>query len=218
MMIHKEGYRILLILVLMLVVLNITIFTILSPVPLFKIIILTSSSILFLFFLFFFRYPLRKFEPNDHMIYAPADGKIVVIEELEESEYFKDTRIQISIFMSPFNVHVNHYSMSGVVRYVNYKPGKNLVAYHPKSSVANERSTLVVDNGKGCEVMIRQIAGIIARRIVSYATLNDTVNQGDQLGFIKFGSRVDLFLPVNANIRVNLHQSVKGNKTVIAEI
>jgi len=218
MVIHKEGYRLLFNLFLILVILNLIVFHVLSPVLLYKTIFLVGTIILFLFFLFFFRQPVRAIVPNEDLIYAPADGKIVAIEEVEEPEYFKDTRIQVSIFMSAFNVHVNHYSIGGVVKYLHYKPGKNLIAYHPKSSTDNERSTVVIDNGNGCELMIRQIAGIMARRIVSYADMNETVNQGDQLGFIKFGSRVDLLLPVDVNIKINLHQSVRGNKTVIAEI
>ena len=218
MVIHKEGYRLLFNLFLILVILNLIVFHVLSPVLLYKTIFLVGTIILFFFVLFFFRQPVRTIVPNEDLIYAPADGKIVAIEEVEEPEYFKDTRIQVSIFMSAFNVHVNHYSMGGVVKYLHYKPGKNLIAYHPKSSTDNERSTVVIDNGNGCELMIRQIAGIMARRIVSYAKMNETVNQGDQLGFIKFGSRVDLLLPVDVNIKINLHQSVRGNKTVIAEI
>lgn len=218
MVIHKEGYRLLFNLFLILVILNLIVFHVLSPVLLFKTIFLVGTIILFLFVLYFFRQPVRTIVPNEDLIYSPADGKIVAIEEVEEPEYFKDTRIQVSIFMSAFNVHVNHYSMGGVVKYLHYKPGKNLIAYHPKSSTDNERSTVVIDNGNGCELMIRQIAGIMARRIVSYAKMNETVNQGDQLGFIKFGSRVDLLLPIDVNIKINLHQSVRGNKTVIAEI
>lgn len=218
MMIHKEGYRILLITFLTLVALNILILVVLSPDQPGKIIALSCSLLLFLFVLYFFRQPNREIEPNDKLVYAPADGRVVVIEEMEETEYFNDRRVQISIFMSPLNIHINHYSMSGMVKYLNYTPGKNLVAYHPKSSTLNERSTLVIDNGKGYKVMIRQIAGMMARRIVCYAKLNESVNQGDQLGFIKFGSRVDLFLPLNSKIKVNLDQLVKGNRTIIAEI
>lgn len=218
MIIHKEGYRLLFNLFLILVILILIVFHILSPGHLFKTIFLAGSIILFLFILFFFRQPARTIEPKENLVYAPADGRIVAIEEVEETEYFKNTRLQVSIFMSAFNVHVNYYSMGGVVKYIHHKPGKNLIAFHPKSSVQNERSTVVVENGKGVELMIRQIAGIMARRIVSYASMNETVRQGNQLGFIKFGSRVDLLLPVNANIKVDLHQPVKGNKTVIAEI
>ncbi len=218
MKIHKEGYRLLFNLFLILVILNLIVFHFLSPALLFKTIFLAGTGILFLFVFFFFRQPVRTIEPNEDLIFAPADGKIVAIEEIEEPEYFKNNRIQVSIFMSAFNVHVNYYSMGGVVKYLHYKSGKNLIAYHPKSSTQNERSTVVIDNGNGCELMIRQIAGIMARRIVSYASINKTVHQGDQLGFIKFGSRVDLLLPVDATIKINLHQSVKGNKTVIAEI
>ncbi len=218
MIIHKEGYRLLFNLFLILVILNLVVLQILSPGILFKTFFLVGTIILFLFVLFFFRQPVRTIVHDNRLIYSPADGRIVAIEEVQDPEYFKDTRIQVSIFMSVFNVHVNYYSLGGVVKYVHYKPGKNHIAYHPKSSIENERSTTVIQNERGCELMIRQIAGILARRIVSYASINESVEQGDQLGFIKFGSRVDLLLPADANIKINLNQSVKGNKSVIAEI
>lgn len=218
MTIHKEGYRILFYLFATLVLTNIGAFVFMNDRNILTILILAGSILLLLFAVTFFRQPARSFEANDKFIFAPADGKIVAIEETEENEYFHDRRIQVSIFMSAFNVHVNHCSIGGTIQYTNYRPGKNLVAWHPKSSTANERSTIVIRNGGGFELMIRQIAGIMARRIVCYPVLHDTVAQGDELGFIKFGSRVDIFLPLNANIKVSLHQTVKGNKTVIAEI
>ena len=165
----------------------------------------------------FFRSPSRPIEPNENLIIAPADGKVVVIEEVEEPEYFRGKRRQVSIFMSPLNVHVNWYPISGDVQYVKYHPGKYLVAWHPKSSTLNERTSIVVKDSKGREILIRQIAGAVARRIVYYAKEGQTVVQGDQLGFIKFGSRVDLFLPLDAEIMVGLEESVKGSSTIIAK-
>jgi phosphatidylserine decarboxylase len=168
--------------------------------------------------LFFFRLPARKLDPDPGLIYAPADGKVVVIEETVESEYFKDTRLQISIFMSPFNMHSNRYPVSGNIKYVNYHPGNYMVAWHPKSSELNERSTIVIETGNGTEILVRQIAGAIARRIVTYAKKDQTVTQGDELGFIKFGSRVDIFLPLGTEIEVPILQQVKANKSIIAKI
>jgi phosphatidylserine decarboxylase len=168
--------------------------------------------------LYFFRLPERKFEPSAGVVYAPADGKVVVIEEAEEKEYFKDKRLQVSIFMSPLNVHSNRYPVSGKVKYVKYHPGKYMVAWHPKSSELNERSTVVVETADGKEILIRQIAGAVARRIVTYSKENEIVTQGDELGFIKFGSRVDIFLPLGTVIEVPILQQVRANKDVIAKI
>src|SRR5690606_23208551 len=148
----------------------------------------------------------------------PADGKVVVIEEAEETEYFKDKRIQVSIFMSPINVHINRNPLSGVVSFFKYHPGKFLVAWHPKSSTDNERTTVVVRNRNNVEVLFRQIAGALARRIVWYVKENDAVEQGEEFGFIKFGSRVDLFLPLGTKVNVNIGDKVVGGKTVIAEL
>ena len=160
----------------------------------------------------------RHFEPDPGLIYAPADGKVVVIEETMENEYFKDMRLQVSIFMSPFNVHSNRYPVSGKIKYVCYHPGQNMVAWHPKSSELNERSTIVIETNDGTEIMIRQIAGAVARRIVTYAKENQDVHQGDELGFIKFGSRVDIFLPLGTEIEIPILQQVKANKSIIAKI
>jgi phosphatidylserine decarboxylase len=151
-------------------------------------------------------------------VFAPADGKVVVIEEVMEEEYFKDKRIQVSIFMSPLNVHVNRYPVSGTVKYFKYHEGDYLVAWHPKSSSHNERTTVVVEAKKGVELLVRQIAGAMARRIVCYAMEGEEVVQGEQMGFIKFGSRVDLFLPLNAKINVKLNENVQGNRSVIASL
>jgi phosphatidylserine decarboxylase len=153
---------------------------------------------------------------NENNIIAPADGKVVVIEEVTENEYFKDKRIQLSIFMSPINVHINRYPISGIVKYSKYHPGLFLVAWHPKSSTDNERTTIVVEHKNGREVLFRQIAGAMARRIVNYSKEGDTALQGDEFGFIKFGSRVDILLPLDIKINVSLEQPVKGRQTVIA--
>lgn len=215
MKIHKEGHRELIVLGLILALVN-WLIAINFPT------ILTFSSIvsvvLFLLVLQFFRNPKREIIiPDDNCIYAPADGKIVVIEETQEDEYFKDKRLQVSIFMSPTNVHVNRNPISGTVNYFKYHPGKYLVAWHPKSSTENERTTVVIGNGEE-EILLRQIAGAVAKRIRCYIQEGDEVRQGNEFGFIKFGSRVDLFLPLDADIQVEMGQKVRGNKTVIAKL
>lgn len=164
----------------------------------------------------FFRNPKRGANNIFDEILAPVDGKVVVIEEVEETEYFKDKRIQVSIFMSPFNVHVTRYPISGTIKYSKYHPGKYLVAWHPKSSTDNERTTIVINTPKFGEILYRQIAGALARRIVNYAEEGESVHQGEDAGFIKFGSRVDLFLPLDCGIAVKLDQKVIGSKTCIA--
>lgn len=164
----------------------------------------------------FFRNPKRRTNKNFDEILAPVDGKVVVIEEVEENEYFKEKRRQVSIFMSPINVHVTRYPASGSIRYSKYHPGKYLVAWHPKSSEENERTTVVIRTPKFGDILYRQIAGAMARRIVNYAEERESVQQGDDSGFIKFGSRVDLFLPLDCEINVTLNQKVKGAKTCIA--
>jgi phosphatidylserine decarboxylase len=216
--IHKEGYKILAFGLLALLILNIVVLLLWPSLPLVRWGFLVSSVMLYIFLLFFFRLPIRSFEKDPGLIYAPADGKVVVIEETIENEYFKDLRLQVSIFMSPFNVHINRYPISGKVKYVCYHPGQNMVAWHPKSSELNERSTIVVETLDGTEVMIRQIAGAVARRIVTYAKENVDVLQGDELGFIKFGSRVDIFLPVGTEIEIPILQQVKANRSIIAKI
>jgi len=172
--------------------------------------------IFFILILQFFRDPKRKTILNDDHIIAPADGKVVVIEEVVESEYFKDKRRQISIFMSPLNVHVTRYPASGIIKYSQYHPGKYLVAWHPKSSVDNERTTIVVENSSIGEILYRQIAGAVARRIVNYAKKGQNVIQGEDAGFIKFGSRIDIFVPLEMKICVELDQKTKGGETIIA--
>jgi phosphatidylserine decarboxylase len=174
------------------------------------------SAFLLIVILQFFRSPARTVIIDDNNIIAPADGKVVVIEQVTETEYFNDKRIQISIFMSPLNVHINRYPIGGIVKYVKYHPGLYLVAWHPKSSTENERTTIVVKHKNGKEVMFRQIAGAMARRIVNYAKEDAAAVQGDEFGFIKFGSRVDLLLPPSVKVKVNLEEKVKGRVTVIA--
>lgn len=175
-----------------------------------------AAVVLFLLFLQFFRNPKRQIpQQDDSLVYVPADGRVVVIEEAEETEYFKDQRIQISIFMSPLNVHVNRTPFSGEVKYYKYHPGKYLVAWHPKSSTENERSTVVVDNGKQA-VLLRQIAGAAARRIRTYVEAGQKLAQGQEFGFITFGSRVDVFLPLDAEIKVSIGDTVRGNRDVLA--
>jgi phosphatidylserine decarboxylase len=166
----------------------------------------------------FFRLPIRKFNFNEGQILCPADGKVVVIEEVEETEYFKDRRIQISIFMSPLNVHANFNPVSGEIQYAKYHPGLFLVAWHPKSSTDNERTTIVTKTKSGHEVLFRQVAGALARRICYYVKEGQTVKGGEEFGFIKFGSRIDLYLPLSAKIKVSLNQKVKGQLTEIAEL
>lgn len=181
-------------------------------------VLLILIAILYAFLLNFFRNPERIIKKKDeYLVYAPADGKVVVIEETTETEYFRDRRIQVSIFMSPLNVHVNRIPVSGSIAYQQYHPGKYLVAWHPKSSTENERNTVVIDQGK-YQILVRQIAGALARRISCYAQKGEQFQQGDELGFIKFGSRVDVYLPLKAKVNVKLGQQVKGNRDVIAEV
>ena len=175
------------------------------------------TIIILILILQFFRNPKRKAKINDNIIISPVDGKVVAIEKVFEKEYFKDERIQISIFMSPLNVHVTRYASSGKIKFSKYHPGKYLVAWHPKSSEKNERTTVVIENNIFGEILYRQIAGAVARRIVNYAKVGDEVVQGTDAGFIKFGSRVDLFLPLDSKIKVELDQIVKGAEDIIAE-
>jgi len=218
MSIHKEGYKILIFGFITLLVVNVIVNIIWFDYDLVKWAFIICSMMLYVFLLFFFRWPSRQLEPDHGIVYAPADGKVVVIEDTFEKEYFKDTRLQLSIFMSPFNVHSNRYPVSGRIKYVRYHPGNYMVAWHPKSSELNERSTIVIETRDGKEILIRQIAGAVARRIVTYAKENQEVLQGDELGFIKFGSRVDVFLPVGTEIEVPILQQVKANKSIIAKI
>lgn len=173
--------------------------------------------ILLIFILQFFRNPKRQVAGNDNQVIAPVDGKVVVIEEVEEPEYFKDKRLQISIFMSPLNIHVTRYAITGKVNYSKYHPGKYLVAWHPKASTANERTTVVIENESFGEILYRQIAGAVAKRIINYAKEGDQVICGSDAGFIKFGSRVDVYLPVGTKVNVKIGDKVKGGTEVIAE-
>ncbi len=215
MTIHKEGYRILGVVFGALVIFLLLVSWLASALLLVAGI---AALVFFLLILQFFRHP-RRVVPrmDDNMVYAPADGKVVVIEEVEEPEYFKDRRLQVSIFMSPLNVHVNRNPIGGVVRYNAYHPGKYLVAWHPKSSTENERTTVVIDNGKR-QVLLRQIAGALAKRIKNYLNEGQRVTQGSEMGFISFGSRVDVLLPLDTAVQVKIGDVVKGNLTVIAEL
>lgn len=216
MKIHREGRAIILITILILLGINLGFYKMVSPTSLF---ILIPISLVFLYLIVqFFRVPKRVIAPDDGMVICPADGKVVVIEETTEEEYFQDQRIQISIFMSPLNVHVNWYPVSGVVKYFKYHAGKYLVAWHPKSSTDNERTTVVVENGRGIPILFRQIAGAVARRIVCYSKIDDVVEQSTEFGFIKFGSRVDVFLPLGSEINVKIADKVKGSQTLLAKL
>lgn len=175
------------------------------------------SLVFLILILQFFRNPRRDLEAADHTLIAPVDGKVVVIEEVYEPEYFKEKRLQVSIFMSPINVHVTRYAVNGLVKFSKYHPGKYLVAWHPKASEENERTTVVIENRVFGEILYRQIAGALARRIVNYAREGMHVVQGTDAGFIKFGSRVDLFLPLGTEVEVKLNQKVTGGKTLIAK-
>lgn len=215
-MFHKEGAKIILVTLLIAVAIILGVEYLISIPWLVKAI--QIATLLFLVIILqFFRNPKRTLDDiADHLILAPVDGKVVVIEEVYEPEYFKDKRLMVSIFMSPINVHVTRYALNGMVKYSKYHPGKYLVAWHPKASEENERTTVVIDNPVYGEVMYRQIAGALAKRIVNYAKVGHRVNQGDDAGFIKFGSRVDLYLPLGTNVNVVLNQKARGNKTVIA--
>jgi phosphatidylserine decarboxylase len=218
MSIHREGFKILIFGLILLILFNVLLWIFLPGNMLFRWIAVLFSLTLYIFLLFFFRLPRRNLDPDPCIVYAPADGKVVVIEETEEKEYFNDLRLQVSIFMSPFNMHSNRYPVSGKVKYVEYHPGNYMVAWHPKSSEMNERSTIVIETDTGKEILIRQVAGAIARRIVTYAKLSENVRQGDELGFIKFGSRVDIFLPAGTEIEIPIMQQVKANKSILARI
>ncbi|WP_149914823.1 phosphatidylserine decarboxylase family protein [Sphingobacterium cavernae] len=212
---HKEGYTSLALVVLFIFIINATAdyFDANQYVKWFLYLI---SAFLFITIVQFFRSPKKVITLDESAILCPADGKVVVIEETEETEYFNDRRLQVSIFMSPVNVHVNRNPISGIVSYFKYHPGKFLVAWHPKSSTENERTTVVVKKNNGVEVLFRQIAGALARRIVWYVKEGDKVQQGQEFGFIKFGSRVDVFLPIGTKVTVNIGEKVIGGKTVIA--
>lgn len=218
MTIHKEGYKILLVLLVILTAINIVIYSYAPDNIVFQYAFLTFSVLFYFLILQFFRSPRRKVTLDERLVIAPADGKVVVIEEVVETEYFNDKRRQISIFMSPVNVHINRNPVEGVVKYFKYHAGKYLVAWHPKSSTENERTTIVVKANNEVEILMRQIAGALAKRIVWYVKEGQEVSQGEEFGFIKFGSRVDVFLPLTAKIKVNIGDKTVGGITVIAEL
>ncbi|WP_348666782.1 phosphatidylserine decarboxylase family protein [uncultured Polaribacter sp.] len=213
---HKEGYKIIVIAFILSITSILLAEKLIETTWLVKAIQIVVLGLLFTV-LQFFRNPKRATTLDATTIIAPVDGKVVVIEEVEEPEYFKDKRLQVSIFMSPINVHVTRYAMSGLIKYSKYHPGKYLVAWHPKASTDNERTSVVIDNTTFGEVLYRQIAGALARRIVNYAKEGDTVIQGADAGFIKFGSRVDLYLPLGTELTIKLGDTVKGGTQVIAK-
>ena len=218
MYIHKEGRILILVILLLSVFIPLAFQSFLGISGGLLYFIAFVCAVFFLLILQFFRNPSRNIVPDVTKVIAPADGKVVVIERVREDEYLKDERIQVSIFMSPINVHVNRNPVGGLVKYFKYHPGKYLVAWHPKSSTENERTTLVIETENKIPVLVRQIAGALAKRIKWYVKEGDKVNQGAEFGFIKFGSRVDLFLPLNADIQVQLNQKTIGGETVIATI
>jgi len=215
MAVHKEGYKIILVAFLIAALINVAVFLASNGDIHFLKISGVVTIILFFLIVSFFRSPRREHYGNDDAILAPADGKIVVIEEVEEPEYLKEKCIQVSIFMSPTNVHINWFPVDGIVKYFRHHKGRFKAAYLPKSSTENERTTIVIKHADGVLVLLRQVAGAMARRIVSYVEEGKEVKQGQQLGFIKFGSRVDLYLPLDTKIDVKLNQKVRGKQTII---
>lgn len=215
MTIHREGHKMLIVLAIINIALNGCMQAFFSEALVLRTVVLVLSVIIFLLVLQFFRNPTRKQNLGDAHVLCPADGKIVAIEEIDEPEYYQSKRRLVSVFMSPLNVHINRFAISGTVKYVKYHEGLYLVASHPKSSTENERSTVVVEN-EHHSVMLRQIAGYVARRIITYCKPGDQAKQGGEFGFIKFGSRVDIILPLDAKVSVKLGQIVKGGITEIA--
>jgi phosphatidylserine decarboxylase len=218
MTIHREGRTLLFVLLLVFFALNWAVTYFFPTNTILQNSVIVLSIVFYLIILQFLRSPIFSIEKNDKHILAPADGKVVVIEETEETEYLKGRRKQISIFMSPVNVHVNRMPVGGVISFFKYHSGKYLVAWHPKSSTENERTTVVVKMKNGVEILFRQIAGALARRIKCYVQPNQSLAQGDEFGFIKFGSRVDVFVPLDAKITVNVGDVTRGGKTILAEI
>jgi len=215
-MFHKEGHTIILIF-LFAVTADILLLEYILDDGLIKIILQSVSIVILLLILQFFRNPVRNTIINEKHIISPVDGKVVNIKKVYEKEYFKDERLQVSIFMSPLNVHVTRYPISGKVNFSKYHPGEYLVAWHPKSSEKNERTTIVLENEIVGEILYRQIAGALARRIVNYAEVGENVTQGKDAGFIKFGSRVDLFLPVDSSLNIEINQHLRGGEDIISE-
>ncbi len=223
MTIHREGYKSLAIATVLFIVLGFLNYKFVlgdgssTVCQIIYWVLQTGLFLLWFWVLWFFRIPNREFTIGDNVIVAPADGKVVVIEETEEPEYFKDKRLQVSIFMSPLNVHVNRSPIKGLIKYVKYHPGKYLVAWHPKSSTENERTTVVVGNNN-ITLLMRQVAGALARRICYYVKDGQTIEQNAEFGFIRFGSRVDIYFPVGTKIDVEIGQAVKGGQTILAKI
>ena len=218
MKIHREGFATIAVTSIFLALLNLSVCFLFCCIPCWALYILLFVSIVFwLFIISFFRVPNRKLTLDNDLIIAPADGKVVVIEEVFDEEYFKEKRLQVSIFMSPANVHVNRNPINGEIVYNQYHKGKYLVAWDPKSSTQNERHSVVIKNGTK-EILVKQIAGALAKRIVNYCSVGQTVKQGEELGFIKFGSRVDLLLPIDNQLDISLNQVVKGGVTVIGKL
>ncbi|MDF2156863.1 phosphatidylserine decarboxylase family protein [Algoriphagus sp. CAU 1675] len=218
MTIHKEGRVLLFWLMILLVAANYLLYYFLPDQQFWLNVSMLGSMVIYLLILQFFRNPIIKLPNEPGVVFAPADGKIVVIEEAFEDEYLMEKRKQVSIFMSPVNVHVNRSPIKGVVEFFKYHPGKYLVAWHPKSSTENERTTMVIKAEDGTKILVRQIAGALARRIKWYVKEGDSLEQGGEFGFIKFGSRVDLFLPLDAEILVGMDQKTKGARTPIARL
>jgi phosphatidylserine decarboxylase len=216
MRIHREGYRILLVIFILLAGFSAVIAIFAGSRNVINILALVDFLLL-IFFLRFFRNPDRRFIKNPNVVLAPADGEIVVVEETTEDEYFHDRRIQVSVSMSVWDVHINWFPVDGEVVYKKYHPGKYLIARHPKSSTENERSTVVIRRKDGTEILVRQIAGYVARKISTYPSEGQAVSQGEELGFIKFGSRVDIFLPLTAKVQVKLNEKSVGKISILAD-
>ncbi len=215
---HKEGIPVIVLVLLLLVTIVVVINIIIPRQTPVHYLLYLSGLIFYFFVLRFFRNPIREVEPDDSIVLSGADGKVVVIEEVFEKEYFNELRKQVSVFMSPTNVHVNWYPVSGKIKYFRHNHGSYFIASHPKSSDENERTSVLIENSMQKEILFRQIAGTVARRIVCYAKENKVVTQGGELGIIKFGSRFDLFLPLDAKIEVEIGQKVKGCETIIARL
>ena len=218
MTIHREGIASIILAIVFGIIVNAATYYFTPNTEWVKILGYVLSGLVLLIILQFFRLPIFPIQQNDAIVLCPADGKVVVIEEVYEAEYFKEQRIQVSVFMSPINVHVNRNPINGIVKYAKYHAGLYLVAWHPKSSTENERTTIVYEHANKTQILMRQIAGALARRICYYVKTDDVVSQGSEMGFIKFGSRVDLFFPLGTKINVSLNQVVKGGITQIAEI
>lgn len=216
MTLHKEGRKLLFIMLVVLFSINWLVAWYWPANDLTQQLVLIASTVIYLLVLQFFRSPNIEIEIDDNLVLAPAEGKVVVIENTVEEEYFKSERKQLSIFMSPFNVHVCRSPVGGLIKYFKYHAGKYLVAWHPKSSTENERTTMVVENKNGVEVLVRQVAGAVARRIKWYVEADQSIGQGSEYGFIKFGSRLDLYLPTDADIQVQIGDKTKGGKTILA--